>query len=181
MILFSLTELHRPFAFFFILTRPKSITHFKGDLSTITAPPFLLSPISIIEFSGTWDDRPSLFVSPTFGKDPEQRALLVLQWFLSTLPRIIGRKDRLGGKKPFNPFLGELFLGHWDDENGTTDLVIEQVGYAQAKFATILVLTLTLSLSHHPPVTASCVTNKKYDVEVRISRTKSEVILDCSP
>ncbi len=66
------------------------------------------------------------------GKNPEHRALLVLQWFLSTLPRIIGRKDRIGGKKPLNPFLGELFLGYWeDDENGRTDLVIEQVGYEQ--------------------------------------------------
>ena len=83
----------------------------------------------MVEFSGTWDERPSLFVAPALGIDPEQRALLVLQWFLSTLPKIIGRKKRLGGKKPLNPFLGELFLGHWDDENGRTELVIEQVWY----------------------------------------------------
>ncbi|CAL3972834.1 unnamed protein product, partial [Diplocarpon coronariae] len=29
--------------------------------------------------------------------------------------------------KPLNPFLGELFLGKWVDEAGTTNLVAEQV------------------------------------------------------
>jgi len=43
-------------------------------------------------------------------------------------------------KKPLNPFLGELFLGKWEDEAGTTELISEQV-------------------SHHPPATAYSITN----------------------
>lgn len=51
-------------------------------------------------------------------------------------------------KKPLNPFLGELFLGHWDDEFGQTTLVSEQV-------------------SHHPPVTAYCITNDKFRIRLQ--------------
>jgi len=32
-------------------------------------------------------------------------------------------------KKPLNPFLGEIFLGKWEDDVGTTQLVSEQVRY----------------------------------------------------
>lgn len=49
-------------------------------------------------------------------------------------------------KKPLNPFLGEVFVGKWDDEKyGETILLSEQV-------------------SHHPPVTAYAIQNKKNDV-----------------
>jgi oxysterol-binding protein-related protein 9/10/11 len=52
-------------------------------------------------------------------------------------------------KKPLNPFLGELFLGHWDDaEVGETKLISEQV-------------------SHHPPVTAYCIINEKNGVTLQ--------------
>jgi hypothetical protein len=38
------------------------------------------------------------------------------------------RSEKFGNeKKPLNPFLGELFLGKWVDEVGTTELVSEQV------------------------------------------------------
>ena len=45
-------------------------------------------------------------------------------------------------KKPLNPVLGELFFGTWPDKNGRgeTTLTVEQV-------------------SHHPPITAYCITN----------------------
>ena len=49
-------------------------------------------------------------------------------------------------KKPLNPILGELFLGHWEDEdNGITELVVEQV-------------------SHQPPITAYRIRNEKHGV-----------------
>jgi hypothetical protein len=49
-------------------------------------------------------------------------------------------------KKPLNPILGELFLGHWEDEeNGRTELVVEQV-------------------SHHPPITAYRIRNEKHRI-----------------
>ncbi|RDW62631.1 hypothetical protein BP5796_10933 [Coleophoma crateriformis] len=129
----------------------KSIASFKGDLSSLTAPPFLLSTTSIIEYSAYWAEHPSLLVAPANEEDPEKRALLVLQWFLSTLKEQHSSKDEAGRKKkmkPLNPFLGELFLGQWEDASGTTKLVSEQV-------------------SHHPPATAFKVWNEKHGVSVQ--------------
>jgi hypothetical protein len=70
-------------------------------------------------------------VAPAKGKTPEERALLVLQWFLSTLKQqYASRSDKFGNeKKPLNPFLGELYLGKWVDSAGTTELISEQVRY----------------------------------------------------
>lgn len=54
--------------------------------------------------------------------------------------------------KPLNPFLGEIFLGEWQDDVGTTNLVAEQV-------------------SHHPPVTVCNVWNDRYGVRVCLFRS----------
>lgn len=109
----------------------KSIASFNGDLSTLTAPPFILSSTSLVEFSSYWAEQPSLFVAPAKEKDPQKRAFLVLKWFLSTLKQqYASRSDQYGNeKKPLNPFLGELFLGKWVDDAGTTELISEQVRY----------------------------------------------------
>lgn len=107
----------------------KSIASFSGDLSTLTAPPFILSSKSLVEFSAYWTEHPSIFVAPAHEQDPQKRALLVLKWFLSTLKQsYASRSDKYGNeKKPLNPFLGELFIGKWVDAAGTTELVSEQV------------------------------------------------------
>lgn len=57
--------------------------------------------------------------------------MLVLKWFLSTLKQQYAtRSEKYGNeKKPLNPFLGELFLGKWEDDAGTTELISEQVRY----------------------------------------------------
>lgn len=125
----------------------KSIASFSGDLSSLTAPPFILSSTSLVEFSSYWVEHPSIFVAPAHEKDPAKRALLVLKWFLSTLKQqYASRSEKYGNeKKPLNPFLGELFLGKWVDEAGTTELVSEQV-------------------SHHPPATAYHISNKEHGV-----------------
>jgi hypothetical protein len=114
-----------------LLMRVQSIASFNGDLSTMTAPPFILSTKSLVEFSSYWAEHPSVFIAPAKEKDPQKRALLVLKWFLSTLKQqYASRSEKLGSeKKPLNPFLGELFLGKWEDEAGTTQLVSEQVRY----------------------------------------------------
>jgi len=127
----------------------KSIASFNGDLSTMTAPAFILSTKSLTEFSSYWTEHPSVFVAPAAEKDPKKRALLVLKWFISTLKQqYASRSEKLGSeKKPLNPFLGELFLGKWEDEAGTTHLVSEQV-------------------SHHPPVTAYSIWNDKHGVRL---------------
>ncbi|PSS20098.1 hypothetical protein M430DRAFT_57989 [Amorphotheca resinae ATCC 22711] len=125
----------------------KSIASFSGDLSSLTAPPFILSSKSLVEFSSYWAEHPSVFVAPAHEKDPQKRALLVLKWFLSTLKQqYASRSEKFGNeKKPLNPFLGELFLGKWVDEAGTTELISEQV-------------------SHHPPATAYRISNKQHGV-----------------
>lgn len=109
----------------------KSIASFNGDISTMTAPPFILSTFSLTEFSTYWTEHPSVFVAPAHEPDPQKRALLVLKWFLTTLKQqYSSRNEKLGSeKKPLNPFLGELFLGRWEDEAGVTQLVSEQVRY----------------------------------------------------
>ncbi|CAO2648088.1 Nn.00g090100.m01.CDS01 [Neocucurbitaria sp. VM-36] len=115
----------------------------------MTAPAFILSTKSLTEFSSYWTEHPSVFVAPAAEKDPAKRAMLVLKWFLSTLKQqYASRSEKLGSeKKPLNPFLGELFLGKWEDETGTTQLVSEQV-------------------SHHPPVTAYSIWNSKHGVRL---------------
>jgi hypothetical protein len=127
----------------------KSIASFNGDLSSLTAPPFILSSQSLTEFSAYWATHPNLLVAPAAESDPAKRAMLVLKWFISTLKhQYASRSEQFGNeKKPLNPFLGELFLGTWSDESGNTTLVSEQV-------------------SHHPPATAYCVRNDKTGVQL---------------
>lgn len=60
--------------------------------------------------------------------------------------------------KPLNPFLGELFIGKWEDEAGTTNLIAEQV-------------------SHHPPATACNIWNDKHGVRVCSPRLQRSMIL----
>mgnify|MGYP003877680129 CR=1 FL=1 len=77
-----------------------------------------------------------MFAAIADGKTPEERQLLVTRWFLSTLSGQFTRREKETGseKKPFNPFLGEQFLGSWD--GGDLVLNVEQV-------------------SHHPPITGA--------------------------
>ncbi|KAJ5550990.1 hypothetical protein N7535_001071 [Penicillium sp. DV-2018c] len=130
----------------------KSIASFNGDLSSLTAPPFILSTTSLTEYSAYWAEHPAVFVAPAKETDPAKRALLVLKWFISTLhQQYCSRSEKLGSeKKPLNPFLGELFIGKWegDAEVGETSLISEQV-------------------SHHPPATAYAIRNEKHGVELQ--------------
>lgn len=129
----------------------KSIASFNGDLSSLSAPPFILSPISLTEFSQYWAEHPELFLEPSFINDdnykehclidpevesPElARMLAVTKWFISTLKsQYCSRNESLGSeKKPLNPFLGELFVGKWENkehpEFGETVLLSEQVSH----------------------------------------------------
>ncbi|KAI5829741.1 Oxysterol-binding protein [Schizophyllum commune Tattone D] len=123
----------------------KSIASFSGDLSSMTAPPFILSPVSLTEFPAYWCERPELFSAIADAATEEDRSLAVLDWFISTLKgQYTSRNESMGSeKKPLNPVLGELFYGIWPNKNGRgqTDLIVEQV-------------------SHHPPVTAYCIENR---------------------
>ena len=80
--------------------------------------------------------------------------LAVVKYFISTLKsQYCSRNESMGTeKKPLNPFLGELFVGKWENKDhpefGETVLLSEQV-------------------SHHPPITAYAVFNDKNDVKLQ--------------
>ncbi|KAK7942528.1 uncharacterized protein PG986_011641 [Apiospora aurea] len=114
-----------------------SIASFNGDLSSLTAPPFILSSTSLTEFSSYWCEHPTVFAAPANEKDPAKRALLVLKWFLTTLKQQYASRSEQY----------ELFLGKWEDAAGTTELISEQV-------------------NHHPPATAYSITNKQSNVHL---------------
>ncbi|KAL1655884.1 hypothetical protein SLS61_001447 [Didymella pomorum] len=125
-----------------------SIATISGDLSNITAPPFVLAENSTVEIPQYWCDHAHLFVRQAWGETEEQRALNVLESFMGALrnQQYAGRDESEGIKKPLNAFLGELFMGKWEDEElGQTRLVSEQV-------------------SHHPPITACYIWNDKHGV-----------------
>lgn len=133
----------------------KSIASYNGDLSSLTAPPFILSPTSLVEYSQYWSEHTDLLLAPNFIKEGDSedpielaRMLAVVKWFISTLKSQYCSRNESGEKKPLNPFLGEVFVGKWEsDENdkfGETILLSEQV-------------------SHHPPITAYAVENKKHN------------------
>jgi hypothetical protein len=112
----------------------KSIANFNGDLASLTAPPFILSPTSLVEYSQFWYADHELFTAAAREQDEEKRFLAVLRWFIGTLRgQYTSRNEKLGSeKKPLNPFLGEVFVGEWKDSGVV--LASEQV-------------------SHHPPIT----------------------------
>lgn len=135
---------------------------FKGDLSKVSAPIFILGPTSLTEYTSYWCEQPSLFVAPAGQATAELRALGVLKWYLCTLRGQYGRREGMGPasggppgrkgpgkKKPLNPILGEIFKGHWadDGETGKTELVAEQV-------------------SHQPPVTAYHISNARHRIRL---------------
>lgn len=123
----------------------------KGDLSSLTAPPFLLSSKSMIEVASNWCEHPYMFIKPAHEINPEKRALMVLKGFLTTLKQQHSNKEADGSTKklkPLNSFLGERFEGSWIDENGETKLIAEQV-------------------SHHPPISAYNIWNDDHGISMR--------------
>ena len=114
-----------------------------GDLSKMTAPAFLLSGYSLLEYSQHWGDHPELLFEIFKASSKEERMLAVTRWFVSTLyGSFRSRCEAESEKKPFNPILGETFKCFWEDKSDQgwkkASCTVEQV-------------------SHHPPVSAFCV------------------------
>lgn len=139
------------------LTNLQSIATVKGDLSNISAPPFVLADKSTTEFPRYWIEHPDLFCAPAQESTPERRILAVSKWFLSSLrnQQYAGRDPSQGVKKPLNAFLGELFIGECGSEGEECRLVSEQV-------------------SHHPPVTACYLWNEKHGIRAE-GYTRQEI------
>lgn len=113
----------------------KSIASFRGDLSTLTAPPFILAPASLLEYCHFWYAGYEEIRKPALiPKDqPLERFLAVVHVFTSIMKQQYTQRNVSDGfeKKPLNPFLGELFVGRVEGDL----LRAEQV-------------------SHHPPAYA---------------------------
>ena len=77
----------------------KQIASFSGDLSSLTAPSFILSPTSLVEFSAYWGEPDADFANIATGKSPEERCLLVLKWFILTLKGQYTRRETTTGSE----------------------------------------------------------------------------------
>ncbi|CAO3565492.1 unnamed protein product [Mortierella alpina] len=126
-----------------------TLAQFSGDLSSLTCPSFLLSSVSLLEYSQYWGDHPKLFAAISKGETPEDRLLNATKWFISTLYGSYSSRSTAAGmeKKPYNPILGEQYFAQWtgDEETGDTILKAEQV-------------------SHHPPIMGFHLENRKAGV-----------------
>ena len=138
-----------------------------GDVSHITAPPFILAPSSICEFPAYWAERPSLFSAPSRETSAEKRMLLVLKLYLASLQRqyYVGRTVKEGLKKPLNPFLGELFLCEFSD----SDLTAEKPSSSTAR-------VISEQVSHHPPTTAAYISDDEHGVHAQAYSTQSTTL-----
>ncbi|KIW71153.1 hypothetical protein, variant [Phialophora macrospora] len=134
-----------------------------GDISHITAPPFILAPSSLTEFPAYWAERPSLFTAPSRESSAEKRMLLVLKLYLASLQRqyYVGRTVKEGLKKPLNPFLGELFFCEFSDHDLTAE-----------KASTSTVRVISEQVSHHPPTTAAYISDDEHGVHAEAYSTQ---------
>ncbi|KAJ0169693.1 hypothetical protein K1T71_014878 [Dendrolimus kikuchii] len=109
------------------------------DLSKVVLPTFILEPRSFLDKLSDNYYHADILAQAQSIDDPYQRFKCVLRWYLSGLYR----KPK-GLKKPYNPVLGETFRCCWKHRQSDTYTyyVAEQV-------------------SHHPPVSAFYVSNRK--------------------
>ena len=85
----------------------KQLASFSGDLSSLTAPSFILSPTSLCEFSTYMGEVTEAFAacSASVATTPEERILAVTRWWILQLKgSFTRREDQTGSeKKPLNP------------------------------------------------------------------------------
>ncbi|XP_073203396.1 oxysterol-binding protein-related protein 5 isoform X2 [Lepidochelys kempii] len=109
------------------------------DLSRVVLPTFILEPRSFLNKLSDYYYHADLLSQAALEDDPYSRIKQVLRWYLSGF-----YKKPKGIKKPYNPILGETFRCCWfhPQTNSHTFYIAEQV-------------------SHHPPVSAFHVSNRK--------------------
>uniref|UniRef100_A0A2I3G1Z6 Oxysterol-binding protein n=1 Tax=Nomascus leucogenys TaxID=61853 RepID=A0A2I3G1Z6_NOMLE len=108
-------------------------------------------PTSLLEMYADFFAHLDLFVSISDQKDPKDRMVQVVKWYL--LAFHAGRKGSVA-KKPYNPILGKIFQCHWTLPNDTeenTELVSEgPVPWVSKNSVTFV----AKQVSHHPPISA---------------------------
>ncbi|XP_072275734.1 oxysterol-binding protein-related protein 9 isoform X3 [Pyxicephalus adspersus] len=121
------------------------------DLTKVVLPTFILERRSLLEMYADFFAHPDLFVSIGDHKDPKDRMVQVVRWYLSAFHA--GRKGSVA-KKPYNPILGEVFQCHWvlpGSENDDSETVSEgPIPWASKNNVTFV----SEQVSHHPPISA---------------------------
>ncbi|XP_035379476.1 oxysterol-binding protein-related protein 5 isoform X2 [Electrophorus electricus] len=109
------------------------------DLSKVVLPTFILEPRSFLDKLSDYYYHANLLSQAVTEESPYCRMKQVLRWYLSGF-----YKKPKGLKKPYNPILGETFRCCWlhPQTDSCTFYIAEQV-------------------SHHPPVSAFYISNKK--------------------
>jgi hypothetical protein len=88
-----------------VITHLLSQVRIGMDLTKIVLPTFILERRSLLEMYSDFFAHPDIFLEIVDGKDPEERMILVLRWYLSSFHA--GRKSTVA-KKPYNPILVKL-------------------------------------------------------------------------
>ncbi|KAM4641153.1 oxysterol-binding protein-related protein 9 isoform 3-T3 [Discoglossus pictus] len=122
------------------------------DLTKVVLPTFILERRSLLEMYADFFAHPDLFVSIGEQKDPKDRMLQVVRWYMSAFHA--GRKGSVA-KKPYNPILGEVFMCHWalpGLENAENPEPVSEgpVPWASKNSVTFI----AEQVSHHPPISA---------------------------
>ncbi|KAG5846125.1 oxysterol-binding protein-related protein 8 isoform X3 [Anguilla anguilla] len=109
------------------------------DLSKVVLPTFILEPRSFLDKLSDYYYHADFLSEAAVEENPYNRMKKVVKWYLSGF-----YKKPKGLKKPYNPIIGETFRCMWlhTKTNSKTFYISEQV-------------------SHHPPVSAFYVSNRK--------------------
>ncbi|KAG9340000.1 hypothetical protein JZ751_022110, partial [Albula glossodonta] len=109
------------------------------DLSKVVLPTFILEPRSFLDKLSDYYYHADFLSEAAVEENPYNRMKKVVKWYLSGF-----YKKPKGLKKPYNPIIGETFRCMWihPKTNSKTFYISEQV-------------------SHHPPVSAFYVSNRK--------------------
>ncbi|XP_046986423.1 oxysterol-binding protein-related protein 8 [Schistocerca americana] len=108
------------------------------DLSKVVLPTFILEPRSFLDKLSDSYYHADILSQAVLEDDAFTRMKGVVKWYLSGL-----YKKPKGLKKPYNPILGETFRCYWEHPNSSRTFYIAE------------------QISHHPPVSAFYVTNRR--------------------
>jgi len=114
------------------------------DLSRIVLPTFILEPRSMLEKLSDFLTHNELLAMVSSMEDPHDRIVGIVRWYLSGF--YVKPK---GVKKPYNPILGEFFRCRFQHKNAADDNVDSTTWFVSEQ------------VSHHPPVSAFYVSNRK--------------------
>ncbi|KAK9730986.1 Oxysterol-binding protein [Popillia japonica] len=120
------------------------------DLTKVVLPTFILERRSLLEMYADYFAHPDIFVQIADLKDPKERMIQVVRWYLSSYHA--GRKSAVA-KKPYNPILGEIFYCLWDlPDSDSSEGVAPEGPVSWCKCNQLAFVAE--QVSHHPPISA---------------------------